>query len=143
MKLLKYAKSLPLLLCVLSLAPPASPQRTADEMLTLRQLNLMPVPASTQMQPGRLPITGGFKVAIGNYADDRLRSGIARMLSRLAGRTVLTMPAALATDQNGATLVITCERAGDTIPSLAENIRHDRPGAVAKKSPDLATRRQR
>jgi len=121
MKLLKYAKSLPLLLCVLSLAPPASPQRTADEMLTLRQLNLMPVPASAQMQPGRLPITGGFKVAIGNYADDRLRSGIARMLSRLAGRTVLTMPAALATDQNGATLVITCERAGDTIPSLAEN----------------------
>jgi hexosaminidase len=121
MKLLKYAKSLPVLLCVLSLAPPALPQSPADETLTLRQLNLMPVPASVQMQAGRLAVTSGFKVAIGNYADDRLRSGIARMLSRLAGRTVLTLPAALATDQNSATLVVNCERAGDNIPSLAEN----------------------
>jgi hexosaminidase len=121
MKLLKYAKSLPVLLCVLSLAPPALPQSPADETLTLRQLNLMPVPASVQMQAGRLAVTSGFKVAIGNHADDRLRSGIARMLSRLAGRTVLTLPAALATDQNSATLVVNCERAGDNIPSLAEN----------------------
>jgi hexosaminidase len=121
MKILKYVRLLPVLLCVLSLAPPALPQGTADEMLTPRQLNLMPVPAAWQMQAGRLPITGGFKVAIGNYADERLRAGIARMLTRLAGRTVMTLSAGFAADEKSATLVVNCEGAGETIPSLAEN----------------------
>jgi hexosaminidase len=84
-------------------------------------LNLMPVPASVQTQAGRLPITGSFKVAVKNYADDRLRSGIARMLTRLAGRTVLTLPAELATDEGSAALVVQCERSGDIVPSLNEN----------------------
>ncbi|MDX6558853.1 MAG: hexosaminidase, partial [Blastocatellia bacterium] len=43
------------------------------------------------------------------------------MLTRLAGRTVLTLSAETATDESTATLVIQCERAGDTIPSLSEN----------------------
>src|SRR6266404_1904155 len=67
------------------------------------QLNLMPMPASVQVQPGRLPITSSFNVAVKNFTDDRLRSGIARMVKRLAGRTVLTLPADLMTDEAAAT----------------------------------------
>src|SRR5436853_3649081 len=43
------------------------------------------------------------------------------MLRRLQGRTVLTFPSELATDESTATLVIQCERAGEIIPSLSEN----------------------
>jgi hexosaminidase len=106
---------------VLSQIAPLRAQNSASVAIAPLQLNLMPAPASLQSQTGRLPVTGGFKVAVNKYADDRLRAGIARMLTRLAGRTVLTLPADLATDENTATLVVQCERAGDAIPSLGEN----------------------
>jgi hexosaminidase len=115
----KYTKLVLLLTYALSLACPLRAQGTVAEAPD--QLNLMPVPASVQTETGRLPITGGFNVAVKNYADDRLRAGIARMLTRLGGRTVLTLPAGLATDESTATLVVQCERAGDAIPSLNEN----------------------
>ena len=121
MKPAKYTKLVLLLTYALSLACPLHAQGAAAEAMAPDQLNLMPVPASVQTQTGRLPITGGFNVAVKNYADDRLRAGIARMLTRLAGRTVLTLPAGLATDEGSATLVVQCERAGDPIPSLNEN----------------------
>jgi hypothetical protein len=54
------------------------------------QHNLMPVPASIQFAPGRLPITNGFQVATRNYSDARLVSAINRMISRLSGRTGIT-----------------------------------------------------
>jgi hexosaminidase len=121
MKTAKYPKLVLLLTYALSLACPIHAQGTAAEAIAPDQLNLMPVPASVQPQTGRLPITGNFNVAVKNYADDRLRAGIARMLTRLGGRTVLTLPADLASDESTATLVVQCERAGDPIPSLGEN----------------------
>ena len=121
MKTVKYTKLVLLLTYALSLASPVRAQGTAAEVTAPGQLNLMPVPASVQTQTGRLPITANFNVAVKNYADDRLRAGIARMLTRLGGRTVLTLPADLATDESTATLVVECERAGDPIPSLSEN----------------------
>src|SRR2546423_1226969 len=93
---------------------------TANAMVPA-QINLMPVPASVQIQSGRLPITSSFNVAVKNYTDDRLRTAIDRMRRRLAGRTVLTLPADLATDEGAAILVVQCERAGEIIPSLNEN----------------------
>jgi hexosaminidase len=96
-------------------------QSPTANMMAPAQMNLMPAPASVQSQTGRLPITSSFNVAVKNYADDRLRAGIDRMLRRLAGRTVLTLPADLATDEGAATLVVQCERAGEIIPSLNEN----------------------
>ena len=99
------------------MASPVRPQ----EAIAPGQLNLMPVPASVQTQTGRLPITGSFSVAVKNYADDRLRGGITRMIARLAGRTVLTLPSELASDESTATLVVQCERAGDVVPSIGEN----------------------
>lgn len=117
MKTVEYAKLVLITTYTLSLIQTVP----AHEMKAPGHLNLMPVPASVQTQAGRLPITGSFKVAVKNYADDRLRAGIARMLTRLAGRTVLTLPAELATDEGSATLVVQCERAGDLVPSLNEN----------------------
>jgi hexosaminidase len=121
MKTVKYIELVLILAYALSLNAPLKAQSTAPEVIAPSQLNLMPVPASVQIQTGRLPITANFNVAIKNYADDRLRGGISRMLTRLAGRTVLTLPAEPATDETAATLVVQCERAGDTIPSLNEN----------------------
>jgi hexosaminidase len=121
MKTAKYTGLVLLLAYALSLACPVHAQGTAAEVMAPGQLNLMPVPSSVQTQTGRLPITGNFSVAVKNYADDRLRAGIARMRARLSGRTVLTLPVDLATDESTATLVVQCERAGDRIPSLSEN----------------------
>jgi hexosaminidase len=121
MKTAKFTNLVLIVTCTLSLVSTVRSQRSAPEVITPSQLNLMPVPASVQTQAGRLPITGSFNVAIKNYADDRLRSGIARMRTRLAGRTILTLPADLAADEGAATLVVQCERAGDIVPSLSEN----------------------
>ena len=121
MKTVQYIKLALILTYALSLASYVQAQSAAPEVITPGQLNLMPVPAAVQIQTGRLPITISFKVAVKNYADDRLRAGIARMLTRLAGRTVLTLPPDLAADETTATLVVQCERAGDTVPSLSEN----------------------
>ncbi len=121
MKTVKYTKLVLTLTCALSLTAPLKAQKSSTEAMLPAQLNLMPIPASIRMQSGRLSITDSFNVAIKNYADDRLRAGISRMRTRLAGRTVLTLPSELATDENTATLVVQCERAGETIPSLTEN----------------------
>jgi hexosaminidase len=119
MKAAKYTTLVLILTCAFNLLGPLPVQ--GAEMITADQLSLMPMPASVQAQVGRLPITSSFKVMVKNYADDRLRAGITRMLSRLAGRTVLTFPAEPATDESTAMFVIQCERAGDAVPSLTEN----------------------
>src|SRR5882672_9065957 len=121
METVKYSRLLLIATYVLSLTLPLRAQVTAPDIIAPGQLNLMPWPASVQTHTGRLPITGSFNVAVKNYTDDRLRAGIGRMLSRLAGRTVLTLPADLAADEGTATLVVQCERAGDIVPSLTEN----------------------
>ena len=90
MKTVEYIKLSLMLTYVLSLIAPLRAQNTAPGPIAPAQLNLMPAPAWVQILPGRLPITGSFTVAVKNYADDRLRAGISRMLKRLVGRTVLT-----------------------------------------------------
>jgi hexosaminidase len=121
MKTANYTTLVLMLTYAFSLPSPLQAQGTAGEMITAGQLNLMPLPASVQIQAGRLSITNSFNVAVKNYADDRLRRGIARTLTRLAGRTVLSFSPELAADESAATLLIQCERAGDTVPSLSEN----------------------
>lgn len=85
------------------------------------KIDLMPVPASIKFQGGALRVSGTFSTAVKGYVDDRLRNAIARMTSRLAGRTVLSLTYDLATDESAATLVIQCDGAGETIPSVTEN----------------------
>ena len=95
-------------------------QETKSSAPIMRQHNLMPVPASVQFQPGRLSITGAFRVATKNYSDVRLQAAIARLMTRLEGRTGLTFPSGLA-DESSATLVVQCAGPGQTIPSVEEN----------------------
>src|SRR6266436_6759570 len=120
MKAAKYTTLVLILTYAFNLPGLAQPSRASSEMTAVGQLNLMPVPASARMQAGRLPIASNFSVMVKNYTDERLRAGIRRMMTRLAGRTVLSFPAELATDESAA-LVIQCERAGEAVPSLSEN----------------------
>jgi len=106
---------------MMTTSAPLRAQNGTAKMMGPPELNLMPVPASVQLQTGRLPITNNFQVGVGNFSDDRLRRGIARMMSRLSGRTVLSFAPDLAADSNTATLLIQCERAGDAVPTLTEN----------------------
>ncbi|MEP6741379.1 MAG: family 20 glycosylhydrolase [bacterium] len=121
MKTAKYTRLVLILTYVLSIGSAVRTQETAPAGVSPTQLNLMPVPASVQTESGRLAINSNFSVTTKNYSDDRLRAGITRMIARLAGRTVLTLPSDLAANESTATLVIQCERAGDIIPSLSEN----------------------
>src|SRR2546429_2275750 len=121
MKTTKYSDPLVIAIFTLTLVSPIFGQTPTINVMAPAQLNLMPVPASVQIQTGRLPITSSFNVAVKNYTDDRLGTGVARMVRRLAGRTVLTLTTDLATDEGAATLVVQCERAGEIIPSVSEN----------------------
>ncbi len=112
---------LPVLTSVSSLGSTVQAQEATPAVRAPGQFNLMPVPASLQTQTGRLAITSSFSVTTKNYSDDRLRAGIVRMIKRLAGRTVLTLPADLASDESAATLVVQCDGPGEAIPSLTEN----------------------
>src|SRR6266513_1156833 len=118
MTTVEYTRLVLIVTCTLSLASPVRAQGSAPAS---SHLKLMPVPASVRLETGRLAINGSFNVAVKDHTDERLRAGIARMLRRLQGRTVLTFPSELATDESTATLVIQCERAGEIIPSLNEN----------------------
>src|SRR6266436_569187 len=121
MKIAKYIQPVLIIVCTLIIASPVRPQERTSTVMAPGQLSLMPVPASVEMRTGRLAINGSFNVATKDFADDRLRAGIARTIKRLAGRTVLTLPLDPAADESTATLVVQCERAGETIPSVAEN----------------------
>jgi len=121
MKIAKHLRLVLLLTFSASIVSPVPAQGPTSIVVTPGQLNLMPVPASVQLQTGRLAITNAFSVATKGYADDRLRGSITRMTRRLAGRTVITLPLDLAVDESTATLVVQCERAGNAIPSLSED----------------------
>jgi hexosaminidase len=121
MKMTNYVRIALLLTFASSIVSPVPAQGPATTVAARGQLNLMPVPASVQLQTGRLVITPSFSVATKGYADDRLRAAITRMTRRLAGRTVITLPFDLASDESSAALVVQCERGGSAIPSLNED----------------------
>jgi hexosaminidase len=121
MKTFKNLLRLLMVICALIVSPPVRAQQPTSPGVVPGRLNLMPIPGSVEMRTDRLPVTSSFNVVIKDYADDRLRAGIARTIRRLAGRTVLTLALDPAADESAATLVVQCERAGEAIPSVAEN----------------------
>lgn len=124
LKILKMARSTQLaflLTYFLIIVPPLRAQDAKPPGLAPGDLQLMPIPASVQIRPGRLSVNSTFSVATKNYTDDRLRAGIARMMSRLAGRTVITLSSALVADESAATLVVQCQGAGSAIPAVRED----------------------
>src|SRR5690349_22135361 len=83
--------------------------------------NLMPVPASFTFNGDRLAIDQSFKVATRGHSDARLQAAIARFVTRLEGRTVLTFEPGLAADDQMTTLIVACDGPGQDIPSVSEN----------------------
>jgi hexosaminidase len=83
--------------------------------------DLMPVPASVNFKPGRLPVTASFTVATRGHTDDRLRAAISRAMRRLEGRTVFEFKRELAADAGAATLVVETQGPGKAVPSVDED----------------------
>jgi hexosaminidase len=106
-----------LLLCALS-----TPAQQADSPRPLSsQLRLMPVPASVQLQSGRLKIDAAFTTAIDGFTDGRLQGAVHRMARRLEGRTGIEFSRATSADAKTATLAIQCNAAGKAIPAVEED----------------------
>ncbi|MBI1759977.1 MAG: family 20 glycosylhydrolase [Acidobacteria bacterium] len=83
--------------------------------------NLMPVPAALKFQPGRLPVTEQFTVAVRGHSDARLQAALARMMARLGARTGFTFTRGLASDADKASLMIACQGPGKAIPAVDED----------------------
>src|SRR5438132_14359643 len=106
MKAVKYIILLLIGTYTLSLAFPLRVQGAAPEMIAPDQMNLMPVPASVQIQTGPLPLSRSFNVGVKNYMDDRLHAGIARMDGGLGGRAVVARAHDPDADRDPAPLVL-------------------------------------
>ncbi|MFP5262839.1 MAG: beta-N-acetylhexosaminidase [Blastocatellia bacterium] len=106
-----------LLLCALN--TPA--RQTGPAGPLSRQHRLMPVPASVQLQPGRLKIDASFRVAAAGHTDARLEAAINRAARRLEGRTGFEFSRAPSGDARSAALVIECQGPGSEVPSLKED----------------------
>ncbi|HKV38707.1 MAG TPA: family 20 glycosylhydrolase [Blastocatellia bacterium] len=92
--------------------------------------NLLPVPSSVKFQPGRLPLTKTFRVAITGYSDSRLQSYLDRAIKRLEGRLGIELPLlesgsseAERPDGSSASvsLLVECGGPGRAVPSLDED----------------------
>lgn len=83
-------------------------------------LSLMPVPASLQVEEGRLPLDSNFSLSLQGYTDERLDRGIDRALRRLEARTGLTL-SRVHEKNPGATLLIHTEASGMRIQGPAED----------------------
>jgi hexosaminidase len=99
----------------------ASAQQPNPSTEVMVQHHLMPVPMSLRFQPGRLAINNSFSVAVTGYQDGRLQGGIERAIKRLGDRTGLALGNNIKSSQQGATLVIRCEGAGQAVPSISED----------------------
>jgi hexosaminidase len=85
------------------------------------KLNLMPVPASITFHNERLAVDTNFRVATRGHSDARLQAAIWRFIKRLEGRTVFTLPASLATDDQMTPLIIHTQGPGKNVPGLGED----------------------
>ncbi|MDH3528365.1 MAG: family 20 glycosylhydrolase [Acidobacteriota bacterium] len=86
-----------------------------------RSGGLMPVPSSVRDIPGRLAVTGDFRVSFVGNKDPRLERYVSRVLRRIEGRTVLELPRDFAGDSGSAALVIEARAAGKAVPELRED----------------------
>lgn len=81
---------------------------------------LMPLPAHLEALEGRLRLDSTLTVGTPQFADDRLRSGIARALAHLEHRIGQPLVRQAGTD-GGATLTVRVSRAGQTVQTPDED----------------------
>ncbi|MBV9743059.1 MAG: family 20 glycosylhydrolase [Acidobacteriia bacterium] len=81
-------------------------------------LPLVPMPQQVTLSTGALKIDSNFQVTTTAYSDARLQSAIKRFTTRLANQTGIPDQSR---DRQGAVLLIECQQAGPTYPTLSED----------------------
>jgi hexosaminidase len=86
-----------------------------------QQLNLMPMPASVQMQTGQLVIDPSFSVGISGHSDAQLQRGVERFLDDLRRQTGMPPLDMKVTNPAQAKLVVHCEHESKAVQELGED----------------------
>ena len=83
-------------------------------------LNLLPMPASVQIQAGRLDLDGSFTIALTGCSDSRLERAVQRLQRRIEGRTGVGLPLGL-TSSTQAVLNVACTADAPQYPRLGDD----------------------
>ncbi|MDQ6737912.1 MAG: beta-N-acetylhexosaminidase, partial [Gemmatimonadota bacterium] len=96
---------------------------TAPIAASSATLNLMPVPRTTSVRPGRLRIDASFRVDLVRHTDARLERAVQRMLPRMERRVGLPLSRHVSHGAlpQTATLVIDCAASGNPVQSVSED----------------------
>src|SRR3974377_1933400 len=107
---------------VMFLRPILGFARTQPDGNGVSPINVMPLPASRQVTPGRLKLDASSTVAVNGYSDARLERAIARMLQRLRRRTGLVLPLTVNVGANqSAALIVSVKEGLATYPKCGED----------------------
>jgi hexosaminidase len=105
------------ILVILMLGSVLMPSSAAEP----QQLNLMPMPASVQMQTGQLVIDPSFSVGISGHSDAQLQRAIERFLDDLRRQTGMPPLDMKVTKAAQAKLVVHCEHESKAVQELGED----------------------
>ncbi|MGH8336691.1 MAG: family 20 glycosylhydrolase, partial [Gammaproteobacteria bacterium] len=104
--------SLTVVVCALSMSAFAEPQA---------KMNLMPMPASTQLHAGQLVLGSPFSVGISGYSDARLRRSVELFLIQLGHQTGFPPQALKIVEGTEATLRVHAARGNQPVQELGED----------------------
>ena len=86
-----------------------------------RQVSLMPMPTSVQLETGQLVVDSSFSVAINGHSDARLQHAVERFLDNLRHQTGMPPLDMKLTDPVQAKLIVHSERASKDVQELGED----------------------
>jgi len=84
-------------------------------------INVVPLPASVQVSPGKLKLDSSFAVTTTGYTEARLQAAVRRLQQRLEGRTGIALPQGVAPIGTAAALKITVKQGGAAYPRLGDD----------------------
>jgi hexosaminidase len=84
-------------------------------------INVMPLPASVLMRPGKLKLDTTFAITSSGYTDARLQAAVLRLQQRLEGRTGIVLPLGVAPTGTAAVVTIGVKQGGAAYPKLGED----------------------
>ncbi len=88
---------------------------------SVSSINVMPLPASVRVAPGRLKLDASFTVGVADSSDARLERAIVRMQQRLRRRTGLVLPVGTAITGSATTLEISVKTAATSYPKFGDD----------------------
>src|SRR5579863_4263877 len=104
-----------------------------------QQLNLMPMPASVQMQTGQLLIDPSFSVGISGQSDAQLQRAVERFLDDLRRQTGMPPLDMKVTNPAQARLVVHCDHESKAVQELGEDESYSLEISAAGAKLDAAT----